>query len=69
MIQLKFSVTEEAAAYLRWVARNILFEKDENAAARHLMMKELENTRRAHRRDEPGPEDLLPVPAAADGQS
>ncbi len=58
MPQLRFSVTDEAAAYLRWLARNILFEKSEHDAARHLMMYRLEETRRQYRRDEPGPEDL-----------
>ncbi|MCH7794378.1 MAG: hypothetical protein IH900_04460 [Proteobacteria bacterium] len=58
MPQIKFSVTNEAAAYLRWFARNILFESSENQAARHLMMTRLEETRRQYRRDEPGPDDL-----------
>ena len=56
MPQISFSVTDEAAAYLRWLARNILFEKTENLAARHLMMYRLEEMRRQFRRDEPGPD-------------
>lgn len=63
MPQIRFSVTHEAAAYLRWVARNILFEKSENDAARHLMMYRLEQIRHEHRRDEPGPEDLATFPS------
>ncbi len=58
MPQIKFSVTNEAAAYLRWYARNILFESSENQAARHLMMVRLEEVRRQYRRDEPSPNDL-----------
>ena len=63
MPQIKFTVTEEAAAYLRWLARNVLFEKTENDAARHLMMVQIEKTRREHRKDEPSPEDLTPAPS------
>ena len=58
MPQISCSVTDEAAAYLRWLARNILFERSEHLAARHLMMHRLEETRRQYRRDEPGPDDL-----------
>ncbi len=58
MPQIQFTVTEEAAAYLRWYGREILFEKSENLAARHLMMHRLEEIRRQHRRDEPSPADL-----------
>jgi hypothetical protein len=65
MPQIKFSVTDEAVAYLRWFARNVLFEKSENDAARYLMMKQLEKTRRMHRKDEPSPEDLVPIPPAS----
>jgi hypothetical protein len=67
MPQIKFTVTAEAAAYLRWLARNILFEKTENDAARHLMMKQLEQARRVYRKEEPSPEDLTPVEEAAGG--
>ncbi len=58
MPQIKFSVTKEAVAYLRWLARNILFESSEHQAARHLMMHRLEQTRRKYRQDEPSPDDL-----------
>jgi len=58
MPQISFSVTDEAAAYLRWLARNILFERSEHTAARHLMMRSLEETRRQFRRDEPSSDDL-----------
>ncbi len=60
-MQIKFTVTKEAAAYLRWVAKNILFESSEHTAARHLMMTKLEETRRTNRKNEPGPEDLAPI--------
>lgn len=63
-VSIKFTVTKEAAAYLRWFARNIVLEETEHDAARHLMMKQLEETRRAHRKEEPNPEDLAPVPSS-----
>ena len=68
MPQIKFSVTKEAVAYLRWLARNILFESSEHQAARHLMMQRLEQTRREHRRDEPSPEDLA-IPESSDDET
>ena len=40
--QIKFTVSWEAVAYLRWFAKTILFEGTEDDAARHLMMKQLE---------------------------
>ena len=52
--QLKFTVSNEARAYLRWYARNILFEETEDLAARHLMMRGLEIMRREYRGSEPG---------------
>ena len=58
MPQIRFTVTDEAVAYLKWLARNILFEKTEHDAARHLMMTRLEQSRREYRRDEPSPDDL-----------
>jgi hypothetical protein len=51
--QIKFTVSLEAVAYLRWFAKTILFEATEDDAARHLMMKQLELERRAHRKDDP----------------
>jgi hypothetical protein len=60
MTQLKFTVSPEAIAYLRWYAKNILLEKTADDAARHLMMKQLEETRRAYRKDDPTPDDLTP---------
>jgi hypothetical protein len=62
-IQIKFTVTKETAAYLRWFARHILFEDGHDAAARHLMMKQLERTRRKYRRDESNPTDVLAAPS------
>jgi hypothetical protein len=56
--QVKFTVTAEAVAFLRWYARNILFEDSAHDAARHLMMRQLERIRRAHRKEDPTPEDL-----------
>ena len=58
MPQIKFSVSDEAVAYLKWLARNIFFVKTEHEAAKQLMMHRLEESRRLHRRDEPGPDDL-----------
>lgn len=61
-IQIKFTVTKEAATYLRWYAKSVLFEETEHDAARHLMMKQLEKMRRAHRKDDPASDDLTPLP-------
>lgn len=61
-LQIKFTVTDHAAAYLRWLAKNILFEATEHDAARHLMMTKLEEQRRLYRRDEPSQDDLAPLP-------
>jgi len=64
MPQIRFTITDEAVAYLRWLARNVLFEKTEHDAARHLMMSRLEQTRRKHRKDEPSPDDLAVTPTS-----
>jgi hypothetical protein len=60
-MQIRFSVSKEAAAYLRWYAKNVLLEDSEHSAARHLMQAQLEQMRRAHRKDEPAPGDLPSV--------
>jgi hypothetical protein len=69
MPQIKFTVTAEAEAYLRWYARTILFEKTADNAARHLMMHRLEQVRRDGRRNEPSADDLAvsESPDGADG--
>ena len=59
MPQIHFTVTEKAAAYLRWYARNVLFEKSANAAARHMMLHRLEGLRHENRKSEPGHDDLI----------
>ncbi len=51
MPQIKFTVSDEAVAYLRWLAKHVLSEKNEHDAARHLMMRQFEKTRR---KDRPG---------------
>jgi hypothetical protein len=56
--QIKFTVPDATIAYLRWLAKNILFEDDENGAARHLMMKQLEETRRNNRSSEPTADEI-----------
>lgn len=61
-VQVKFTISEQAAAYLRWFAKNILFESTEHDAARHLMMAKLEEIRRLYRKEEPSLEDLVPIP-------
>jgi hypothetical protein len=68
MAQIQFTITEEAAAYLRWYARTILFEKSDNAnaAARHLMLSRMEQLRRETRHNEPSSDDLA-VPQSVDG--
>jgi hypothetical protein len=57
--QVKFTLTRETIAYLRWFARTILLETNEHDAAKHLMMKQLEATRRAHKNEEPAVDELL----------
>jgi len=64
MPQIKFTVTDEAATYLRWVAKNILFEKNEHDAARHFMLQELAKSRRKYRQEEPAVEGF-PVATAS----
>ncbi len=66
-MQIRFSVSNEAAAYLRWLAKNILLEDSEHQAARHLMLKQLEEMRRAHRKDDPTLADLPVAPDAKEG--
>jgi len=53
MPQIKFSVSKELCAYLRWFAEDILSEASEHPAAKHLMMQGLEHSRRKHRENEP----------------
>jgi len=62
--RISFTVTKEAAAYLRWFARTILLEEDENDGARHLMLVQLEAMRRAHRDSDPSLSDLPAVSEA-----
>ena len=65
MPRITFTVDARAVAYLRWLARNVLLEKDENGAARGLLMRRLEELRRQHgRHDEPTEPDAL---VAAEG--
>lgn len=67
MAEIKFTITKQAEAYLNWMAREILFVKTANTAAKHLMMCQLEGVRRKHRKDEPGAADLgLPESTADD---
>jgi hypothetical protein len=53
MPQIRFTVSKEAAAYLRWYAKTILLADTEHDAAKHLMSHRLERVRRKHRRDDP----------------
>ncbi|WP_375551153.1 hypothetical protein [Rhodophyticola porphyridii] len=57
--QITFTVTLEAAAYLRWLADNVLFEKSESLAAKHLMMDGLTRSRRKNMAEEPGVDHLV----------
>tara|TARA_R110002051_G_scaffold112802_1_gene185490 strand:- start:808 stop:1032 length:225 start_codon:yes stop_codon:yes gene_type:complete len=56
--EIKFSVSDQAEAYLDWMAREVLFVKTPSAAAKHLMMSQLEHVRRTHRHTEPSSADL-----------
>jgi hypothetical protein len=51
--QIKFTLSQDAIAYLRWYAKNVLLEDTHHDAARHLLMKQLEEMRRTHRKDDP----------------
>lgn len=55
---LKFTLSKEAVAYLQWYAKTVLLEETADQAARHLVLKQVEEIRRAHRKDDPNPADL-----------
>lgn len=59
---IKFTISQEAAAYLQWLAKNVIPEETPDLVARHLVMRQIEKMRREHRKDEPGLPDLPPVP-------
>ncbi len=48
MAEIKFSVPGDAETYLRWYAREILFVKTANAAAKFLMTDSLRQIRIEH---------------------
>ena len=53
MGQIQFTVSDETDAYLKWLAKEILFESTASKAARHIFLKGLEETRRSGRHQEP----------------
>ena len=53
MSTIKFTVDGRAAAYLRWLSRNIVLEKSVDLVARHLVMQQIERLRRKYHRGEP----------------
>jgi hypothetical protein len=66
-VQIKFTVTKATAAYLRWFAHHIIFEDGHDDAAKYLMMKQLERTRREYRTSESSPTDITPAPSPPKG--
>jgi hypothetical protein len=52
---VKFTLSKEAVAYLRWYAKTVLLEETAEDAARHLLLKQIEAIRREHRKDDPDP--------------
>ena len=48
MAEIKFTVAGDAETYLRWYAREMLFLKTANAAAKFLMMESLRRVRIEH---------------------
>jgi hypothetical protein len=57
---IKFTLSQDAAAYLQWLAKNIVPEETPDLVARHLVMKQIEKMRRAHHRKEEPPFSELP---------
>jgi len=60
---IKFTVSQETAAYLQWLAKNIVPEDTVDAVARHLVMQQIDGMRRANRKEEPA---FSEMPPAAD---
>ena len=58
---VKFTVSQDAAAYLQWLAKNVVPEETPDLVARHLVMKQIEQMRRDHRKEEPSLGDLPPA--------
>jgi hypothetical protein len=58
---VKFTLSPDAAAYLQWLAKNVVPEETPDLVARHLVMKQIEEMRRTHRKDEPPLSDLPPA--------
>lgn len=53
MPQIRFTISKEAAGYLRWLSENVLFAGSIDQAARHLLMSRIEEIRREHMAAEP----------------
>ena len=59
--QISFTVTDETAAYLRWL-RTVIPERTEDLVARHLLMRQVEEMRRKYGPTEPN--SLSEIPSA-----
>ena len=53
MAEIRFTIPDHLGRYLDWLSRNIILEKSKNDVARHLLMGQIAQMRRAHHRDEP----------------
>lgn len=58
--QIRFTVSKEAAGYLKWLSDNVLFSGSIDQAARHLMLSRMEQVRRESRIQEPSGHDIQP---------
>ena len=47
-IKIEFTVTQEAAAYLSWLGRNVLLVKNEKEAAQKIVTDRIQELRSAH---------------------
>lgn len=67
--QIKFTLSDDARAYLRWLARDVLFLKTEHDAAKHLLTRQMELMRRENRGHEPSIADLRAEPTITKGET
>ncbi len=51
--QTKFTLTEDARCYLRWLAKEVLLVKSGNEAAKVLLLRQIEAMRREYKGSEP----------------
>ena len=59
MAQVRFTVSDEAAAYLRWLGDEIVLEKTIDSVAKHILMQAISDIRRENKDREPNLAELL----------